>query len=132
MINANWHYITNDRFQCHDKIAQMEKNIRDPAARANARLMLTKSNGCDTMSVEPKYVIDHLQYHTCFCNFLHPQFAYYLALFEAFHKGMLPFPGSTSEQPAQVVEIFMLLESLKAEYQADLQRKAEQAAKRKQ
>lgn len=45
---------------------------------------------------------------------------YVLTLFEIYEKGSLPFPGSASEQPAQIMEIFFLLNQLKSESQIKL------------
>lgn len=38
-----------------------------------------------------------------------------LTLFSNYEKGVLPFPGSASEQPAQIFEIFSVLSALKHE-----------------
>jgi hypothetical protein len=43
-------------------------------------------------------------------------FGYAITLFDLYHKsGVLPYPGSASEQPAKIIEIFQVLESLKNE-----------------
>lgn len=47
---------------------------------------------------------------------------YSLTLFENYERGVMPFPGSTSEQPAQVMEIFGVLQSLRLERQ-EIERK---------
>lgn len=40
---------------------------------------------------------------------------YALQLHENYERGQLPFPGSVSEQPAQIIQIFNLLSSLRNE-----------------
>lgn len=42
---------------------------------------------------------------------------YTLTLFENYERGLLPYPGSVSEQPAQLMEIFGVLQSLRQERQ---------------
>ena len=62
-------------------------------------------------------------------DFIH----YPWTLFENYEKGLLPFPGSVSEQPAQIMEIFSIFKALKIE-QENLQNKklaAEQARRAK-
>lgn len=40
-------------------------------------------------------------------------FNYVVTLFDLYHKhGVLPYPGSLSEQPAKIIEIFTVLEQL--------------------
>ena len=56
------------------------------------------------------------------------QLGYVLTLFRQSKVGNLPFRGSTSEQPAQIIEIFGVLEQL--EFEAN--QKAQAEAKREQ
>lgn len=48
-------------------------------------------------------------------QFNYDQMGYALTLFENYEKGNLPFPGSVSDQPAQIIEIFGLLKALRQE-----------------
>lgn len=50
-------------------------------------------------------------------EFNYTQFAYVYTLFKYNKNGTLPFPGSLSDQPAQIMEIFNTLESLEVENQ---------------
>jgi hypothetical protein len=50
---------------------------------------------------------------------------YSLTLFENYERGILPFPGSTSEQPAQIMEVFGLIQSLRNERQVSHRRNTE-------
>lgn len=43
------------------------------------------------------------------------KFNYYYTLFENYEKGVMPFPGSVSEQPAQIIEIFNVFKALRSE-----------------
>jgi len=48
--------------------------------------------------------------------------SYVLMLNENYERGCLPFPGSVSEQPAQIMEIFSILRQLKFEVETKLQK----------
>jgi hypothetical protein len=49
---------------------------------------------------------------------------YLLMLLENYEKGQMPFPGCITEQPAQIMEIFSLLQTLKQERLAKLQKES--------
>jgi hypothetical protein len=51
---------------------------------------------------------------------------YVLTLYENYERGRLPFPGSVSEQPAQVMEIFSVLRQLKHEAEIKLRETSKQ------
>jgi hypothetical protein len=63
-------------------------------------------------------------------NFKYPYFSYVLNLYSQYKKGSLPFPGSVSEQPAKIIEIFNVLEQLELEQQ-EKQRKAVEKEQKK-
>jgi hypothetical protein len=50
-----------------------------------------------------------------FGNIEFENFDYFLTLFQQFERGHLPYPGSVSEQPAKVIEIFSVLKLLQLE-----------------
>lgn len=50
------------------------------------------------------------------CKFKYPLIEYVLILSENYEKGNLPFSGSISEQPAQVIEILELIKAIKSNY----------------
>lgn len=63
-------------------------------------------------------------------------FNYIMALFDLYHRhGTLPYPGTLSEQPAKVIEIFQILDQLKYEREKkqheEQERQAERSRKRK-
>ena len=67
--------------------------------------------------------IDDLLFHTCVCNFKHPLMSWFMECEEAFSKGILPYEGSLSEQPAKIMEVIYLLQSLKMDYNIYMQKK---------
>lgn len=64
-------------------------------------------------------------------NFRSDIMNYALTLFQNYERGLLPFPGSVSEQPAQIMEIFSVLTALKLE-QEEKQRKKLESNERRQ
>ena len=62
-------------------------------------------------------------------DFIH----YPWTLFENYERGLLPFPGSVSDQPAQIMEIFGVFKALKVEHEKIQNKKhaAEQARRAK-
>lgn len=58
-----------------------------------------------------------LRFTKPFDHFKFDHIGYVYTLFENYERGSLPFPGSTSEQPAQIMEIFSVLSRLKVEYE---------------
>lgn len=63
-------------------------------------------------------------------NFKSDILAYAWLLFDNYERGNLPFPGSVSEQPAQIMEIFGTLESLRLERKRIETKRLESQAKR--
>jgi hypothetical protein len=116
-LTAHWYYTVDQKFQCHEKKRKIKERIKIPEAQENAIRMVDLQNGCNTISEQVKIRVDNVNYHSCFCRFLHPQFGYYLTLLETYEKGVPPYPGSTSEQPAKIMEILVLLQKLKLEHQ---------------
>lgn len=50
-------------------------------------------------------------------KFKYENLGYVLTLFENYERGQLPFPGSVSEQPAQIMDILNIIQNLKLEQQ---------------
>jgi hypothetical protein len=51
--------------------------------------------------------------------------SYLLLLFENYEKGLLPFNGPVSDQPAKVIDIFNILYQVRQEYQDEQKNKLE-------
>lgn len=123
-ILANWEYITNPALNCNEK----RKLYKDPKKLED----FENRNGCGfkiTKGVRYKLDDDRVGIHSCCCDHLHDNFNHILFLHGQFEKGMLPFQGSLSDQPAQIIEIFSLIERLKLKEQQKQQRAAQEAAK---
>lgn len=79
----------------------------------------------------------HGTFQTCgivfksdFSNVSYPHYDYVVNLYDAYKKGCLPFEGSASEQPGQIINIFVLLNNLYIETE-DKQRKEQETKNKK-
>lgn len=66
----------------------------------------------------------------CLGNYYRPAVSQWYRAFKLFEKGILPFAGPLMDQPAKVLDIFSVYESLEYEKQAIAQKNAEAKAKR--
>ena len=73
------------------------------------------------------YKVDNFESKRCIGNFVSRQFFEYIEMFLAYEKGVLPFPGSLSEQPCKIIEIFGIIRQMRAE---KLEEKQKQDKKR--
>jgi hypothetical protein len=110
---ANWNYLIKQRqYDCANKTYKM-KEVQAEAFR--------NRNGCGfRIQKKPRQTVGILNFHSCFCDHLHDQFGYLLLLHDRYQNGLLPFPGSISEQPNHIIEIFNVLDGLKTDYQKEL------------
>lgn len=92
-----------------------------------AKDTINKAHHCNNTTVKPFYVVDEYEYTTCPCNFKNPLFNYLLVCSDSMEKGILPFAGSLSEQPAKVMEALTLLDNLKLEFKLEQQAKAQKS-----
>jgi len=92
-------------------------------SREVAENTVRKAHHCHDISKTPIYMIDDIEFYTCPCNFKHPFFNFLLISSSNKEKGILPFPGSLSEQPAQSMEAIQLLELLVLDYKDELMKK---------
>ena len=69
-----------------------------------------------------------LKYTIPLTNFEYENLGLVLTYFDYYEKGLLPFPGTVSEQPAQIIEIFSTIKTIRYEHQLYLD-KAQQRPK---
>lgn len=110
-ITASFYYAIDNKFKCEEKIEEYARKSN----YEKAKMLIQTANGCGVIHDKIMYQVDNVGYHSCFCTFKHPYFYNYLYLFKNYERGILPFSGSLTEQPAYIIEIFTLLENLKAD-----------------
>ena len=138
MLRSSFHYITNDKLQCEQKVDRYydlnisRKKMEPEEALTEAYRFVEAQNHCDKVLPSPLYEIDGYQYYTCACNFQHPDFNFLITLFGEYNKyGTLPFPGALADQPAYIMEVFQILKSLKLEKDAEDAAKQEKQNRRR-
>ena len=60
----------------------------------------------------------------------YPYFSYIVNLYVNYKKGALPYPGSVSQQPAKIMEIFDVLSQLEYESEEKMRKKVEKERKK--
>jgi hypothetical protein len=65
-------------------------------------------------------------------KFMHPLFNFFMSIHEMYSKGAMPYPGSISDQPSKIIEIFHILDQLKTERDIKHHEEQERLAKRNQ
>lgn len=71
-----------------------------------------------------------LRYDRHLSNYKFPYINYALTAFQNYERGVLPYPGSLSEQPAQIIEILQVIGSIRAEHEARMHADIERKNKR--
>ena len=64
-------------------------------------------------------------------NLKYPYFSYALTLYNQYKRGCLPYPGSVSEQPAKIMEIFSVFEQLELEQEEKARKQIERENKKR-
>jgi len=70
-----------------------------------------ESKACKVERGAPLWVLDDVKYFRCIGNFVSDSVLNWLGAYNQFGKGTMPFPGSYTEQPAKVIELFGLFDS---------------------
>lgn len=71
-----------------------------------------------------------LSYKACIGNFYRDGWVYWLQMYRQYQRGLLPFPGTISDQPAKVVEVFGIIELFEEKAEAEKKAKANSRGKR--
>lgn len=129
-IKASFYYLTNAAFQC-DKKAQ-DNSEKQRISFEDARKKVAELNHCFT-ELPKEIVLDKVyKIRRCFCRFFDPSVMWLFKAWAAFDKaGVLPFPGSYTDQPAKIFEVFSVFDGLKAEQMEEERKKMEAKNKAK-
>ena len=98
--------LDNKTYQCGECL----KKYRE---RKDAEEMLKKyrtNMGCFTNDSPLKRVVNDIEYSTCPGNTFNFQVYYVIQLYRKYQDGILPYPGSLTEQPAKVMEAFSVID----------------------
>lgn len=90
MYSAQWNC-----FACVNKYSEVQR----------------RTKGC--FGIERPYIIEDIHYSSCVGNYSRDSFRDIVRLFDTYkEKGILPYPGSALEQPAKMMEIFSIIDSI--------------------
>jgi len=126
-IGANFYYINNPAYQCGSKVAVYYANKRQKNPE-NLEARFRKQQGCGVITNTIMCEIDGIGYKSCLCTFKTSHYSFYWTTYKSFKQGVLPYPGSLSEQPAKIMEILSLMAHLETDWQ---QTQAEKTKKKK-
>ena len=114
---ATFKIIHEERFQCSACLAQKTTE----AGLAKIR----EAKGCFDTN-KKRYQLEEYKISTCIGNLFSSSAFFWFRNFKTFQQnGALPFPGPLMDQPAKVIEIFQLFESMEAERHREDQKQAE-------
>jgi len=79
--------------------------------------LLRERKGCFDEIME--YKVDNVIFRKCVGNFILPNTEVYLSMWILYQKGVMPYPGSYTEQPAKIIQIFNIINARKQELSKD-------------
>lgn len=131
VIGANYHYLLDsDTYNCEykwsayqdrtnydwDKVVEFFKETKGCFGGSGEVKSFRKLHS-DNSSTDKSVIINGIRYKSCLCNLKNSSTMYFIDLYDKYQKfGLLPFSGTITEQPAKIMEIFNVLESVKIEY----------------
>lgn len=107
-INATWHFLHNERqFNCDEqRVKYQDKN------KTQLEDFLNK-NGCNhRITKHVRHKVRNIEFYSCVCDFRNPMMNLYVELHDMYNKGILLYDGGVDNQPAQMIEIFNVLDLL--------------------
>lgn len=111
-VKATLHAIDNPQFQCNKCLSKFAGRHDEEAMLAKSR----KLKACEEILDQPRHFLgdkEEIQFSTCIGNFFSYSVVTYLDWQNKFEQGVMPFPGSFSEQPNKVIELFRVIDQYK-------------------
>lgn len=94
--------IDNPEFQC----SWCLKKYRGRPDEADILKANRTRKGCFDVYPNALHKFEDLEYSTCVGNFVKETALFWIEAEARYNQGVLPYPGSLSEQPAKVLDIF--------------------------
>lgn len=123
-IVASWEYLKRSKqYSCE------EKHLSLTGEKLEA---FKNRNGCGhRVTPQPRQTVGIVNFHSCFCDHLLPSMNHFLWMHQQFtDKGVLPYPGSLTDQPNRIMEVFKLIDQLKHELELENQKAQAQQKKK--
>ncbi len=61
------------------------------------------------------YQLENIKYYTCIGNFYDKSVSSLYEMYTLYTKGVLPYKGALTDQPAKVIEIFQVIDGLRTD-----------------
>lgn len=110
-VRATLHALENKNFLCSECLNTY--NHRQNSEKLTDELRRSKS--CETVSDRVITQIESIKYKTCPGNFFDHSVVSWISAHQNYKNGVMPFPGSFSEQPAKVIELFSIIDNFQHE-----------------
>jgi hypothetical protein len=120
-IRATLHAIDNREFYCH---SCLNKYANRPDAESMTQRM-RELKGCFSIKEKPIATVDELKFYKCVGNFFRGEVLTLLEMQGRYERGILPYPGSLSEQPNKLIECFSAIDNYKQEKLAQERKRIE-------
>ena len=114
MASIEEQYDKNRRFDCH----KCKNKNKGATNWQEGNLAERKIKGC--FDAVANWKVDNIIFKKCVGNFVLPSTNGILSMFRLYEKGLLPYAGSVSEQPAKIMQIFDIISARKAEKDNEL------------
>ena len=124
MIFIKGHFTDLNYVRCENSVDKMVQAGYDYDI---ALKTIQEKNKCKTVSKDAVQQIDNLKFYTCTCNYRYPLMSWLIQCVDGWEKGILPYNGSLSDQPAKIMDAIYLLQRLKIDYNIYEQNKKELA-----
>lgn len=124
MASIEAQYDKNRRFDCH----KCKNKNRGATNWQEGNLAERKIKGC--FDAVANWEVDNVRFKKCVGNFVLPSTNSILNMFRLYEKGLLPYAGSVTEQPAKIMQIFDIIYARKAEKDNELNDKRSETQKR--
>jgi hypothetical protein len=119
-------YDKNKRFDCHKcKIKNKGATNWEETNRKERTI-----KGC--FDAVANWRVDNVMFKKCIGNFVLPSTNNLLTMFNLYERGLLPYGGSVSNQPAKVMQVFEIINARKSEKQEENSDKRSDTQKRVQ
>ena len=93
---------------------------------------LQEQKGCfDESQDRFRYKFENIGYRYCIGNYYDRSVSLLNDMFNKFQQGVMPFPGSYSDQPGKILDVFQLIESTHQSEKLRLQKEDEAESRRK-
>jgi hypothetical protein len=120
MLHVTFDVFANPKsnLDCEKSLSRFER-FQDETERNSRIAQFRQSRGCGGLPSPQTYRFYPFQLKTCPCTFQNrARFGHIWTLSDSFEKhGVLPFPGSLTQQPALIIEAFDVLRGLKSKYE---------------